>query len=214
MDASREDIQAAHRRLGADPSFQQDLPVEKPLPDSPDSGWFYQLMQVIADVFVALAPLLKILLVTAAIGVAGYIIFSIARALYDRREQMKALVTQRRGDKDISQVDVRPDEAFARNLLQEADNLAAQGHFDRAIRLLLHSSIQDMQERIHQKIGISLTAREIGQMGQMPDTSRSALHQIIHTVEINVFAGEAVAKPDYDRARADYETFAFAREPA
>lgn len=210
-DETVQDVGAAHKSLSRDPSFQQELPVLEIKPEKqPDTiGWLDALFDALGAFFNALVPLFKIILFGGVVLLFVYILYSIGKAFYDRREQMKALLNRKAPDDSLKNVEIRPDEVFARNLLDDADKLAAEGHYGEAIRLLLHSSIRDMQERVHRKIGVSLTAREIGLLGSMPDTCRAALHAIIHTVEINVFAGQDVGKAEYDKTRADYQTFAF-----
>lgn len=210
-DETIQELEAAHKSLSRDPSFQQELPVLEIKPEKqPDTiGWLDALFDAIGAFFNALVPLFKVLLFGGAALLIGYILYSVGKAFYDRREQMKALLNRKAPDDSLKNVEIRPDEVFARNLLDEADKLAGEGRYGEAIRLLLHSSIRDMQERVHRKIGVSLTAREIGRLGDMPDKSRTALHDIIHTVEINVFAGQDVGKAEYDKTRGDYQIFAF-----
>ena len=61
--------------------------------------------------------------------------------------------------------------------------MADTGDFDAAVRLMLHSSFQEMQKRVRDRIGKSLTGREIGELGQMPEPSRDALRRLILSVE-------------------------------
>ena len=63
--------------------------------------------------------------------------------------------------------------------------------------------------RVQQRIGISFTAREIGELGSMPVNARGALRRIIHSVEVSVFGGSDIGAEDYRFARSDYSEFAF-----
>jgi hypothetical protein len=207
---TREDLIRSHDGLSADPSFQTGLPVSQP-PELPRTG-----PSVLGDVFEAIggfiafiAPVLRLLLIFALIVLVIFVLYSLARALYDRRERLGRLLNRPNAADDLKTVDLRPEEQFARTLLSDADALAAAGRYGEAIRLLLLSSIRDMQVRIHQRIGVSLTAREIGRLGALPDVSRLALHRIIHTVELNVFGEQPVGQDDYSRAREDYTLLAF-----
>ena len=211
MAESREQLEDAHKALSRDFSYQQELPD---LPDAPSDfeapEWLRVLGQILDAIFSFLGPILQVLLIGAGVVLLLYILFSIGRAFYERRHRMAELMRRRPQPKEtLDDVDMRPDEAFARNLLEEADRLAALGKFGEAVRTLLHSSIEDMRERVRQRIGIAMTAREIGRIGSMPDTSRSALQRIIHKVEISVFGHSEVLEADYKDARADYSTFAF-----
>ena len=206
---SKEELIAVHDRMIKDPAFQTELPITPPDRPEPDLGFLGEIFNAIGRFFVFIAPLLKVLLIVACVLLIAFIIYSIARAIYDRRERIKALINRGKQEDDLKNIDVRPDEHFARTLLSDADELARQGRFGEAIRLLLHSSIADMQERVKRRIGVSMTAREIGHLGSMPDDSRLALHRIIHTVEINIFGEQSVGEADYKKAREDYGIFAF-----
>lgn len=208
MPESQRDIEAAHERLLRDSSYQTDLPVQKaaePPEPSQTSNW---LAEFLHDVFTPLGPVLKWVLIFGACAILAYILFNVARALYERRDHL-ANAMKRKKKTDLSEIDVRPDEQFAADLLTRADALASEGKYGEAIHLLLHSSIRDMQEKVQERIGISLTAREIGRMGSMPDTSRSALQRIIHKVEIFVFGQTDISADAWNDARADYSEFAF-----
>lgn len=208
----RADLEAAHDRLSSDAGYQFDLP---PAPEpiafdatqSSGSTWFGDIFNAIFDFFSAAAPLLKVLLIGAFIALVIYILYSLIKGAVDRRDQLKTALTGR--DKPKEETDIRPDEAFSRDLLKQADDLARQGRYRDAIHLLLLTAIQDMQERLKQRIGVSLTAREIGRLGQMPDRARLALGHIIHTVEQVIFAEKDASESDYAQARDQYGTFAF-----
>lgn len=204
-----EDVEAAHRAMSRDPAYQQELPTPPPEPERVEIGWLEDILRFIARILEPLGPILVYALYAAVILLIAFILFSIVRAIIDRRAQMRALFNRDRPDDILQTMDMRPDEGFAKNLLDEADRLASEGRFGEAIRRLLQSSIQDMQNRIQKRIGISLTAREIGHLGKMPDESRGALQRIIHLVEVNVFALKDVGEAEYKSARHDYTVFAF-----
>jgi hypothetical protein len=106
-------------------------------------------------------------------------------------------------------VDLRPDAAAARSLLEEADALARQGRFAEAVHLLLFRSIEDIQERVDGGVPNSLTAREIAALGKLPARARRALAPIIQVVERSFFGGRAVEADGWQEARSSYEDFAF-----
>lgn len=113
---------------------------------------------------------------------------------------------------DVSNVpDLRPEAARARALLEDADALAAKGQFAEAVHLLLFRSIDDIQEKKGGIIGRSLTAREIGALGILPNWIREALSPIIRIVEQSFFGGQPVTETGWHEARASYETFAFGK---
>ncbi len=210
MDSTtNEELIRTYDQLSADPSFQTSLPVPPPDPIQPDLSFLNGIFAAIGAFFAFIGPALFWILVVGGIALLCFVLFSIGRAIYERRDRLNALLKKDAPEDVLSTMDVRPDEHFAKNLLSEADKLASEGRYGEAIRLLLHSSISDMQERIHKRIGVSLTAREIGQLGSIPDDSRSALHRIIYTVEINVFGEQDVSSDDFVKARHDYTVFAF-----
>ena len=55
----------------------------------------------------------------------------------------------------------------------------------------------------------SLTAREIGGLGQLPEQAKLALNPIIMIVERSFFGDRDVDAPDWKTARGSYERFAF-----
>lgn len=104
----------------------------------------------------------------------------------------------------------RPTAAQARQLLAEADALAAQGHYSRAVHLLLLRSIEDIEERRPRLLRRALTSREIGALAELPEGARPAFRGIARAVERSRFAGEAIDAAEFARCRKDYESFAFA----
>lgn len=110
---------------------------------------------------------------------------------------------------DISLIDnLRPEERRARALLEDADALAAKGQFAEAVHLLLFRSIDEIQEK-KGAVARSLTAREIGSLGFLPQDIRDALSPIIRIVERSFFGGRPVNAESWQEARASYESFAF-----
>ena len=97
-------------------------------------------------------------------------------------------------------------------MLEEADALAHAGKFAEAVHLLLFRSIEDIQTRVETGVPRSLTAREIGRLGFLPDRARTALGPIIAIVERSFFGGRDVDQAGWQTARASYEDFAFGGE--
>lgn len=164
------------------------------------------IVQAIAAFFEAIGGVLGYLL-------AAIVIFAILAGLYmvfgeslslRRRQKEKAAAP------DVSVMpDLRPEQARARALLEDADALAAQGRFAEAVHLLLFRSIDDIQEKKTGLIGRSLTAREIGALDDLPDWIRDALTPIIRVVERSFFGGQDVTETGWRDARQSYESFAF-----
>ncbi|NQY98649.1 MAG: hypothetical protein HRT82_15965 [Henriciella sp.] len=164
------------------------------------------IAQAIASFFQAIGPALGYLLliiVVLAILAGLYMVFGESITLRGKQKEKKS-------GPDISTVpNLRPEEARAHALLEDADRLAAEGRFAEAVHLLLFRSIDDIQEKRSGLIGRSLTAREIGALGVLPDSVRNALSPIIRIVERSFFGGREVDETGWREARASYETFAF-----
>lgn len=212
-DAMRVDearLQRAMAALEADDSLQRERPEWEPevrefepreQPSGPNP-----IAEAIAAFFNAIGPALGYILLIAVILaiLAGlYMVFGESITLRGRQKEKDAAA-------DISIVpDLRPEEARAHALLEDADRLAAEGRFAEAVHLLLFRSIDDIQEKRSGVIGRSLTAREIGALGILPDPVRNALSPIIRIVERSFFGGRDVDEAGWREARSSYESFAF-----
>ena len=211
MPDETESFDDAYTAMRSDGGYQFELPVD-PIDVTPEavdpdrnSGW--RIFDAIGDMISALGPLWRVLLIGAAVLLVGYIIYSIVKGVMDRRQTIGDRKPANARD-ELAAVDLRPDESFSSDLLKRADALADTGDFDAAVRLILHSSFQDMQQRVQNRIGKSLTGREIGELGQMPEPSRDALRRLILSVERSAFAGQHLTSEDYQAARQDYDVFA------
>ncbi|MCH9750993.1 MAG: hypothetical protein K0U61_02135 [Alphaproteobacteria bacterium] len=164
------------------------------------------IARAIAAFFNAIGSVLGYILfivIVLAILAGLYMVFGESISLRGRQKEKKA-------EADISIIpDLRPEEARAHALLDDADRLAAEGKFAEAVHLLLFRSIDDIQEKHSGIIARSLTAREIGALGILPDPIRNALSPIIRIVERSFFGGREVDANGWQEARASYETFAF-----
>jgi len=203
-------LQRAMDAFEADPALQRERPEWEPevqaFEPRQDRSGPNPIAQAIASFFRAIGPVLGYLLLIAialAILAGLYMVFGESITLRGRQKEKKA-------EADISIVpDLRPEEARAHALLEDADRLAAEGRFAEAVHLLLFRSIDDIQEKRSGIIGRSLTAREIGALGILPDAVRGALSPIIRIVERSFFGGRDVDETGWQEARASYETFAF-----
>src|ERR1700712_2581547 len=68
----------------------------------------------------------------------------------------------------------RPAPQQARQLLKEADALAAQGRYSEAVHLLLLRSIEEIEARRPRLLRRALTSREIGSLRDLPEGARPA----------------------------------------
>ena len=211
MPDETESFDEAYAAMRSDSGYQFELPVD-PIDVTPEavdpdrnSGW--RFFDAIGDMIAALGPLWRVLLIGAAVLLVAYIIYSVVKGVMDRRQTIGDRKPANARD-ELADVDLRPDESFSSDLLKRADAFADTGDFDAAVRLMLHSSFQEMQKRVRDRIGKSLTGREIGELGQMPEPSRDALRRLILSVERSAFAGQHLTSEDYQAARQDYDVFA------
>jgi hypothetical protein len=187
-----------------------DLQLERPEweeaalpPPPPPPPW----LKWLADLLSALSPLFGYLFIAIIIAVIGGVLYFIfGEALRVRFGKSGAGKVDKEGD-DL--IDVRPDAAMARSLLEEADALAKAGKFAEAVHLLLFRSIEDIQTRLEGGVPKSLTAREIGDLQHLPERAKHGLGPIIVIVERSFFGGREVDAEGWQEARASYQDFAF-----
>ena len=187
----------AHSQLLADERLQFDRTGFTP-PEVP--GWLHW----IGDALRAMAPLLEIVfwvgLAVVAATVAWFIVREILRLRLPRPKAEGAVVA--------SDPEWRPDEAAARNLLAEADALAAEGRYAEAAHLLLMRSVEDIERRKPRVLKASLTTREIATAASLPEAARPAFAHIGRVVERSLFGGRPVDVQDFADCRRAYEDFA------
>lgn len=187
-----------------------DLQLERPEweeaalpPPPPPPPW----LKWLADLLSALSPLFGYLFIAIVVAVIGGVLYFIfGEALRVRFGKSGAGKVDAADDELI---DVRPDAAMARGLLEEADALARAGKFAEAVHLLLFRSIEDIQTRLEGGVPKSLTAREIGDLQHLPERAKHGLGPIIVIVERSFFGGREVDADGWQEARASYQDFAF-----
>lgn len=103
-----------------------------------------------------------------------------------------------------------PDTATSLALLADAENLAAQGRFDEATRLLLTRSVGELAAARPGVVEPSSTARELAALPALSDTAREAFRIIAERVEISLFALQQLDRADWETARDAYARFALA----
>ena len=195
--ASYKKAAEAHTILLNDPSFQFDRANFDP-PQTP--GW----LRWIGETLQFLAPVLKWVFWIGLALLVGLILYAIAREILRLRKHAA------KPDKPVPPVeaDWRPDVQAARDLLAEADVLAARGQYADAAHLLLLRSVQDIEKRQPRALRVSLTAREIARLKALPEAARPAFERIGRVVERSLFGGAAVDAQDFADCRQAYEAFA------
>lgn len=104
----------------------------------------------------------------------------------------------------------RPSEEQAVQLLDEADVLANEGHYDEAARLLLHRSIGEIDTHRPDLVRPALTSRDIAGHPLLPAGPAAAFARIAALVERSLFARRPLGPDDWQNCRAAYHDFAFA----
>ena len=184
----------AHRQLLADSAIQFDLPRVERVPPSPGLVNFFQ----------AIYPLLQVVFWILVAALVAYVLYAIASWASGRE------LPWRRGKAEAEEESWRPHEAPARQLLSEADQLAARGLYAEAARLLLFRSIEDIDKRRPDLVRPALTSRDIAGLQDIPGPPRSAFARIAMMVERSLFAQRPLAEGDWRDCRSAYEEFAFA----
>jgi hypothetical protein len=194
---SDEALARAHERLLQDHSLQFDR-VSMKIPEPP--GWMRWLNEALEK----LGPVLKWAFWIALVLLVAIILFFIAR------EIMRLGRPKARPDKPVVLTDGewRPDAQAARDLLAEADALAARGLYAEAAHLLLLRSVQDIERRQPRALRVSLTTREIAALKALPEAARPAFAAIGRVVERSLFGGAPVGADDFADCRKAYEAFA------
>lgn len=193
---SEADFAAAHEKLRADPSIQFDMPAIKP-PDPPPQ-WLINLLK-------AIAPYMEYIAWGLLIAAGLALLYVVARHLLEN-----GLPFGRRAAKTVEQVEPewRPEAGPARQLLREADALAAAGRYAEAVHLLLHRSIEEIERRRPHLIRPALTSRDIAAADGLPWNTRRVFSSIAAIVERSLFGGGQVDAEGWQTARAAYEDFA------
>jgi len=177
-------------------------------PDPPPPSWLKDfidwLQQTIGPLIQALAPyralLQTILLALLVLGVLT-LLYVILRPYVEMWLERRSLA-----DPPTWQ----PDAATARQLLEEADRLAALGQYDEAAHLLLYRSIEDIEAHRPDLVRVSDTSREIGRFEALSDAARRTFGVIAGHVERSHFARRQLDRAAWEDARAAYHAFVVA----
>lgn len=203
-------LETLHEAYLAEDTLQLERPDTEPEEIEIDPP--AQMPAWLRSFFEALGPVFKLLFYIGAGLIVAFIAYHILATVFDFRlsdifgDKNKK---HRNGTQDDILHALKPDEAAARTLLEQADALAREGKFAEAVHLLLFRSIEDIQTRREQRLSTALTAREIGKLDDLPAKPRAALGPIIQIVENSFFGGRPVDEPGWQTARKSYEDFAF-----
>jgi hypothetical protein len=192
-------LSAARARLLNDPSFQFsfDPPPAPPQPP-PWLRWIGKLLNLIL-------PYTSWLLWAVLIVGVLTILVLIGREVLAKRSGRK----KPRARAGLVLTDWRPDAARARILLSDADKLASEGRFAEAARLLLHRSIEDIEDRRPALLATAYTSRDIAALDWLPEPARRAFSRMARHVEHSLFGDQLLDGAAFGDCRAAYSDFAF-----
>jgi len=193
-------LTAAHKAVLADRSLQFKFEdVNRPKLDPHAFDWLDNLLRL-------LGPFLQWVFWAGVIALVGLFIFLVVREILARLPMRGA---KRAKDEPPPVIDVRPTQARARALLEEADRLARDGHYSEAARVLLHRSIDDMERNFPISISAAMTSREIAGIDRLSAQARDVFSRIALAVEISLFGGHDLSAQQYQECRGLYESFVF-----
>jgi len=213
-------LMAAHRAMRARGDIQMDM-GQAPKPAPPPQwlinffNWLGEVMKPVGrffswiDGFLPDWPVVKILFWTALAVLALLFLWMVVQRF--RHGEWRLPRLKRRAfvePADEEEEDWRPDAAPARAWLQEADALAAQGHYAEAAHHLLLRSVEDLASRRPYLVRPALTSRDLTRAADIPSAPRQIFAQIAAVVERSLFGGRAVGAEDWTSCRAAYADFA------
>lgn len=184
----------AHRSLLDDRSIQFKMePFQPPeLDPPPDMSGLINLAPFFRFMFWAL--------------VAAVVLF----LLYLIVSRLTGFSFRRRPKEEAEEPQWHMAEEPARQLLDDADALAAQGLYSEAAHLLLFRSIEEIDQRRPDTIRRAQTSRDIAGLPSLPAGPADAFRRIVRAVERSLFGGRALGADDWLECRTAYERFAFA----
>lgn len=231
-DAAEADFGQAHAELLADRSIQFELPPaegtrvevpgeasqQTPLPRAtrPPSAETETRPVVETPQIIPSAPPAPVDPGPLALGIFWVIVGLIAAGLLYLI--VSRLAGWRLGGRDraasgaAEEAEWRIGEAPARQMLDEADVLAADGRYSEAAHLLLHRSIAEIDRRRPATVRKALTSRDIAALPSLPPSPRSAFAAIVRAVERSLFGRRPLDEPGWRECRDAYHRFAFAQE--
>ena len=188
----------AHAELRADQSLQ--FQMDGLAPQQPPPQWLEPLFRFLE----AIAPFLVYVFWAGVAIVVALILYVIVGEIMRRMPGRKEQVAP----EQPSAPAYRPAYARAKALLDEADRLAAQGRYSEAARVLLHRSIEDLEQVFNLAIGPGLTSREIARLDPLSPQGRDVFSGIARAVEMSLFGGRALGANDFAQCREAYASFA------
>lgn len=188
-------VAEAHARLQARGDIQFDMPMPTPTPKPDVPSFRFPTFDF--------GSFGNVIFWGVIIAVAALLVWLVVRHFWTGRASADATADPER---EVAQW--RPEERQARELLAEADAMAAAGKYAEAAHLLLHRSLQDIQQRRPKALRPALTSREIAVADLLPGVVRSAFAAMAAPVGRSLFGGRALNRQDWEEARTAYGEFA------
>jgi hypothetical protein len=221
--ASDERLLTAHRALRDSGDLQFDM-APAPGPPAPPAWlkalgeWIEQMLKPVGRFFswiggmIPDAPYAKIFLWGLGILLALLLIWIVQDRIRHGVWRWPRFRRRRAAAAEGSEEQAwQPEAATARAWLQEADALAAEGHYAAAVHHLLLRSVEDLTRRRPQIVRPALTSRDLARMDSIPAAPRRLFADIAAVVERSLFGGRAVDAGQWASCRAAYADFAQAR---
>lgn len=183
------------------------LPDPKPVPPTDIPEWLKALGRLLEAIFTPIGKLLgmswSVFQWILIAGAAALALFILWRLLIE-----PSLDAWRSRRPKLEEVHWTPTQAEAVALLEDADNLAAQGRYGEAAHLLLRRSVRQISDARPDWLHPASTAREIAVLPMLPESGRSAFAVIAGRVERALFALRDLDAQDWTAARTAYAQFA------
>jgi hypothetical protein len=217
--ATPERFNEAYRALRADRDIQFDLhPVTPP---APTPAWLRAIVDWIGEAFKPIgrflawigsfmpdAPYARIILWSVLVAAICCLLWTLWTRLREGRWRLPRWRRRVRSAATKEQVDEwQPEAAPARAWLEEADALAAEGHYADAAHHLLIRSIEDIGRRRPGLVQPALTSRDLAAAPAMPMRARQLFAGIAAVVERSLFGGRSVNADEWAGCRSAYADF-------
>jgi len=201
-----ENFDTAWQEVRADADIQFFPFAKAPPPETPQwlkdlAEFLVTILEPVGRFLLFIWPVLKWVLVGA---VAFAIIFLLWKIIAPYVEEWRNKSPLLEHDEWV------PDERVARQLLEEADALAAEGKYEEAAHLLLFRSIDDIESNQPNVLRPSNTSREIVNFDSLPHKASDMFAVIVGHVERGIFAASPIGEEGWVESRQAYGEFALA----
>ncbi|AKM06111.1 DUF4129 domain-containing protein [Pelagerythrobacter marensis] len=203
--AGERPAQDAWESVRADETIQY-APLEFSPERDPPPEWLESVLQFLSNLFAPVGralgmswPVFKWVLLAIAIALLCYLLWRLLAPAFDRGSP---------GADNGAEPSWTPQREEALALLEDADRLAAEGHYDQATHLLLRRSVGQIAAARPDWVEPSSTARELAALAALPSAARQAFAAIAERVERSLFALHSLGEDDWQAAREAYARFA------